>query len=191
MEIWHPAVIALFCVGGLWTVSGTQRERPVLEEGSLAATVVATLEATPAREWQQPTLGSGSVLGSGTTLELMQAYLDAHQPGLAVALDAAASLQTRSDLRVRHAYARALIDQGRNGEALTVERGVLADCVAEDRDTAARSSGCDDVLLASASRRTDILQALLAFGIEDTVTYPEASLAAYQNATREARIAVE
>lgn len=185
MEIWHPAVIALFCVGGLWTASGTEHERPVLATGSRAANVVTTLEATARAVAWQPTLGSGM------TVELIQGYLDAHQPGLAVALDAAASLQTRSDLRVRHAYARALMDQGRNGEALTVERGVLADCVVEARGRAARSSDCDDVLLASASRRTDILQALLAFGIEDTETHPEASLAAYQNATREARIAVE
>ncbi|HXX68129.1 MAG TPA: hypothetical protein VEK07_13145 [Polyangiaceae bacterium] len=78
------------------------------------------------------------------------------------------------------------MEQGRNGEALAVERGVLAACSGDGATPPAPE--CDGVLIPSATRRTDILQALLAFGVEDTPMHPEASYAAYQNATREARI---
>lgn len=185
METWYSALTALLCVGALWVASGTQGERPLLASRSGAASTVIALEAGAAA---RPT---GVPLETPATLELMQAYLDAHQPGLAVVLLAALVPETRDDLRVRHAYARALIDVGKNGEALTVERGVLAECDLKANARAAPSAGWDGVLCASASRRADILQALLAFGVEDAQRQPEASFAAYQNATREAKIAVE
>jgi hypothetical protein len=40
-------------------------------------------------------------------------------------------------------------------------------------------------------RRADILRELVSLGVEDAEAHPEASLVAYQNATREARVAVE
>ena len=47
------------------------------------------------------------------------------------------------------------------------------------------------MLLASAMRRTDILRELVALGVEDAQAAPEMSYVAYQNATREARVAMQ
>jgi hypothetical protein len=123
------------------------------------------------------------------TRALAQAYVDARQPGLAVALVGVAPSAVRGDLRVRHVYARALMDQGRSEDALTTEAGVLAACrpLMEGRAV----DGCDSFLLASAMRRTDILRALVSLGVEDAEAHPEAMLIAYQNATREARVMVQ
>ena len=43
----------------------------------------------------------------------------------------------------------------------------------------------------TATRRADILRELVSLGVEDAQAHPEMSLVAYQNATREARIAVQ
>ena len=181
-EGWRCTATALLCVGALWSASGTQRERPMLAARTPAASAVTALEARMA------TVPSDSPISISATRELIQAYLDAHRPGLAVVLVAAASPDARGDVYVGHVYARALMEQGRNGEALAVERGVLERCLGDDARPAPE---CDDVLIARATRRIHVLQALLARGVEDTPKHPEASYAAYQNATREARIVLE
>jgi hypothetical protein len=124
------------------------------------------------------------------TRALAQAYLDARQPGLAVVLVEGAAPAVRGDVRVQHVYARALIDEGRNDEALAADQGVVNAC-APLTEGAPVPAGCDPVLLASAMRRTDILRALVASGVEDAQAQPEESLVAYQNATREARVMVQ
>jgi len=185
VECWRPAVTILLGIGAVWSTSGTQRERPMLAGSTGAARTVRDLEACgSARTADGP-------FSPGGARDLMQAYLDAHQPGLAIVLFEAASARTRSDLRVRHVYARALMDQGRNAEALATEQAVIADCRFEVDGESAFSTGCDGVLFVAAVRRVDILHALVAFGIEDAQGHPEASLAAYQCATREARIVLE
>src|SRR5207237_371665 len=80
---------------------------------------------------------------------------------------------------VEHVYARALLDEGRAADALSVEREVLKTCTTLDV--------CDAWLVASARRRADILEELVARGVEDARAEPEASAVAYYNATREAR----
>ena len=169
------SVVALF-----WAASGTQRERALLTGTSASPEVVRDREAAVAARPGDP----------AASRALAQAYLDAQQPGLALALLEAAPESLRngaSDARTRHVYARALLDQGRNDEALAVEEGVVASCapVAEGR---AASSGCDALLLAAAVRREGILRELVDLGVEDTRAHPEISLVAYQNATREARV---
>jgi hypothetical protein len=166
-------------------MGGTQREKPVL--ASTTPDAIGVLELNAATH-------PGDVDAART---LAQAYLDAHQPGLAVAL-VEARVQAREaqrsapneDVRVLHVYARALVDSGRNEEALAVERRVVSACrpLADD---ASAPRGCDPVLLASAVRRTDILRELVSLGVEDAQAHPEMSLIAYQNATREARVMVQ
>ena len=58
-------------------------------------------------------------------------------------------------------------------------------------DGRAAGRGCDPVLLASAIRRANILRELLSLGVEDAQAHPEAARIAYQNATREATVALE
>lgn len=169
--------IAVAAAGALlWASSGTQRERPLLT-GPLPE-VVRAQEANAALH-----PGDAEAMRA-----LAQSYLDAQQPGLAVALFDAAPPALRAEARARHVYARALLDQGRNAEALAVETSVIAACTRPSASPS-ESAGCDGALLASASRRAAILKELVARGVEDTRAHPEVSFVAYQNATRETRVA--
>jgi hypothetical protein len=168
----------------LWATSGTQRERALLADGaggmSALAERVRTCEGSAAVRPDDPE----------ATRALVQAYLDAQQPGLALGVLEAAPVALRGDPRTRHLYARALLDQGRNDDALTAEASVVASCmpVADNAPAMPSGPGCDAVLLASAVRRAAILKELVALGVEDTRAQPEESFVAYQNATREARV---
>jgi len=176
LRAYGVAVLAAAAV--LWAMSGTEREKPVL--ASSAPEAVRALE-----------LGAAAHPSDAeATRALAQAYLDAHQPGLAVVLVEGARPVVRSDVRVQHVFARALVDEGRSEEALAAESGVVASC-RPVADGAPAPAGCDAVLLASAMRRTDILRELVSLGVEDAPAHPEMTLVAYQNATREARVAVQ
>jgi hypothetical protein len=170
--------VVVAAAAALWVMSGTQREKPLL-----AATEPEAVRALEAR-----VVGNPNDPEANRALE--QAYLDAREPGLAVVLFESANATVRDDVRVQHVYARALIDEGRNDDALRVERQVLTTCrpVAEGGQA---PTGCDAVLFASAARRTNILAELVAQGVQDAQAHPEASFAAYQNATREARVMVQ
>jgi hypothetical protein len=172
------AAAVLLAVAVLWATSGTAHEHPLLD-GSAPESVRA-LEAGVVSHPRD----------AERTRSLAQAYLDARQPGLAVVLVEGAPEAVRDDVRVEHVYARALIDQGRNDEALVAERRVVGRCriLAEG---GAAPTGCDTFLLATAIRRADFLGELLSLGVEDARAHPEATLVAYQNATREARVALE
>jgi hypothetical protein len=171
-------VTVLVAAGGLWAMSGTQREKPVL-----AATAPEPIRALEVAAAARPR-------DVDATRALAQAYLDARQPGLAIVLVEGAAPTVHDDVRVRHVYARALVDSGRNEDALAIERGVVAACKPLAEGGAARA-GCDPVILASAMRRTDILSELVSLGVNDAQAHPEMSLVAYQNATREARVIVQ
>lgn len=171
--------VAVLAAGGLlWAMSGTPKEKPVLAAAEPQG--VRALEFNAAAHPES----------AESTRALAQAYLDVRQPGLAIVLVEGAAPTVHDDVRVQHVYARALVDEGRNDEALAVEGGVVARChpVAEG---APAPSGCDGVLLASAMRRSDILRELVSMGVEDAQAHPEMSLVAYQNATREARVMVQ
>jgi hypothetical protein len=176
MSGWSVAV--LIAASALWLASGVERERPVLSIGASE-----TLERLEAQVAAYPE-------NALALRDLAQAYMEAHAPGLALGLIQHAPAAVRADARVGHAYARALLDQGRAEDALAVERRVLEAC-ASPREVGHDSKGCDTWLIASATRRADILRELVQLGVEDAQAHPEASAIAYQNATREARIAVE
>jgi hypothetical protein len=170
-------------------MGGTQHEKPVITAS--ASQNVAALEARAQFRRND----------ADATRLLAQAYLDARQPGMAIVLVESSPSEVQQSPRVQHAYARALVDAGRSDEALAVEKRVVETCSAlaladggeggERKAQAAAAAGCDPVLLASAMRRADILRELVSLGVEDAEAHPEASLVAYQNATREARVAVE
>jgi hypothetical protein len=168
----------LTAAAALWAMSGIQHEKPVL--ASTEPEAVRQLEASAAAH-------PDSI---ESTRALAQAYLDARQPGLAIVLVEGGRRTVHDDVRIRHVYARALVDEGRDEEALAVETGVVAAC-RPVADGAPFIAGCDPVLLASAIRRTDILSELVALGVEDAQAHPEMSLVAYQNATREARVMIQ
>jgi hypothetical protein len=164
----------LVAAGALWGASGTEREHAVLSpvgQASDAAAMVG-LEAEVAASPQD----------DAKLRSLAQAYLDAHAPGLALAVMERAPDDVRLRSRVQHVYARALLEEGRAQDALGVERSVLRTCTMAD-------GICDAWLIASARRRADILEELVELGVEDARAEPEASAVAYHNATREARLA--
>jgi hypothetical protein len=167
LRAWNWGV--LVAVGGLWLASGTQREKPVL--GAEHTGPIASLEAEVAVSPQD----------AAKVSKLAQAYLDARSPGLALAVIERSPEAVRKQPSVDHIYARALIDQGRAVDALAVEKRVLERCAAD---------GCNAWLVASATRRADILQQLVTLGIEDAQAHPEASAVAYHNATRQATLVV-
>ncbi len=161
--------VLLVAAFALLLASGTQREKPVLADGHENA--VRVLEASYAAKHDATSLR-----------ELAQGYLDAAAPGLAVSVIETADVRLRDDVRVRHTYARALIDSGRASDALAAEEGVLKTC---------DEKGCDAWLLASAMRRADILKELEKLGIDDAQAYPESASVAYHAATRQARLSVQ
>jgi hypothetical protein len=175
VRAWNVAV--LVAVGGLWLASGTQREKPVVTQPTPAMRALETEVAS------HPT-------DAPATRQLALAYLDASSPGLALSVIARSPASVRRDPSVDHVYARALLDQGRAVDALAAERRVLDRCAASVSSDA-EVPGCDAWLVASATRRAEILQQLVQLGIEDAQAHPEASAVAYHNATREARLAIE
>lgn len=171
---WNAWVLA--AVVGLWLSSGTQRERPLV-----AAMTAGDLNPT-IRRLEARVVGAPD--DETARRELAQAYLDAREPGLAVHVVESAPEAIRRRPRIEHVYARALTEQGRSGDALRAQRRVLAACAESD-------GACDTWFLAAATRRADILEELVHFGIEDANAYPEMSAIAYHNATRQARLAVQ
>ncbi len=175
----RPYGAGLLTLGfALWVGSGSQREKAVMGSGPFARLHALEDAAASHPEDCEPTRA------------LAQAYLDARQPGLAASLIEGAPRSIGADVRVSHLRARALIDEGRNGEALAVEEGVVAACLPRAEDRRA-DDGCDSVLLASALRRNGILRELVLLGIDDAQAHPEESLVAYLNATREARVMLQ
>lgn len=163
----NTVLLALaFC---LLVASGTQRERSVLAEGheeSVHRLEVAWLAHHDANSLR----------------DLAQGYLDAGAPGLALAAIDGATTDVKRDVRVQHTYARALLDAGRASDALVAEEGVLKACETET---------CDTWLIASATRRADILRELEKLGVDDAQAYPESASVAYHAATRQARLSVQ
>ncbi|MCL2447560.1 MAG: hypothetical protein FWD17_01295 [Polyangiaceae bacterium] len=166
--------------GALLVTTGTEHEKSLVTVVKGTCEPLARLEARAAELPNDP----------DATRQLAQAYLDAQQPGLALVLVESAAQAVRNDVGVRHVYARALVDEGRDGDALAVERGVLRACTGSGSD-GSYAGECDPVLVASAQRRATILEELVTLGVEDALAQPEVSLVAYKNATREARIAEE
>lgn len=164
---WSIGVLVAVFV--LWFAGTTQHERPLLPEPRTERLLV--LERRVAASPQDAAL----------LQELVQAYLDVKQPGLALGALERAPSSVRREPGVEHLFARSLLDQGRSADALASERNVLAICASRD---------CSAHLVASATRRAEILQELVALGVEDASLHPEASSVAYQNATRQVTLSL-
>ncbi len=161
--------VLLVATFGLFLASGTQREKAVLAEGHEGN--VKALEATYAARPDNASLR-----------DLAQGYLDAAAPGLALNAIESAPVALRNDPHIEHVYARALLDSGRASDALAAEERVLQTC---------DKVGCDTWLLASATRRADILRELEKLGVDDAQAYPESASVAYHAATRQALLSFQ
>ena len=169
---WNVAV--LVAIGSVWFCGTTQREKPVVGDAAHHGRI-GLLETKVAANVGDPT----------ALRELAQAYLDVRQPGMAVGTIERAPSEVREEPTVEHLYARALLDQGRSADALAAERRVLAKCA----DPSSEVPACSTFLIASATRRADIIEQLVQLGVEDANAQPEASRLAYHNATRQVSLA--
>jgi hypothetical protein len=166
---WNVAV--LLAIVAIWFCGTTQREKRVVAvNGDQVALLETAVAASPD--------------DSSKLRELAQAYLDARQPGMALAIVERSPAPVRTEPSVEHIYARALLDQGRSADALAAEKRVLARCADPVAPT------CSTVLIASATRRADILEQLVQLGVEDANAHPEASSLAYANATRQVSLSI-
>jgi hypothetical protein len=179
MAAWLLNGLVLMAAGALWMASGTEREQAVLAPPGDACTVASVRAAMVGLEADV----ASSPNDDAKLRTLAQAYLDAHAPGLALAVMERAPDSVRIRSKVQHLYARALLEEGHAQDALAVEKTVLRTCMTTE-------GVCDAWLIASARRRADILEELVGLGVEDARAEPEASAVAYHNATREARLAV-
>lgn len=170
---WNVAV--LVAIGAIWFCGTTQREKPVVGDSSNTGRVGA-LE----------TKAAISPNDAAALRELAQAYLDIRQPGMAVGTIERAAPALRAEPTVEHLYARALLEQGRSADALAAEKRVLAKCA----DPSIEVPACSTWLIASATRRTEIIEQLVQLGVEDANAHPEASSLAYHNATRQVSLSV-
>jgi len=169
---WNVAI--LVAIGAIWFCGTTQREKPVL--GERATGKVGLLESKAATTPMDPV----------ALRELAQAYLDSRNPGMAIGVIERAAPAVRAEPIVDHLYARALLDQGRSADALAAEKRVLVRCADPSVDLPAYSTW----LIASATRRAEIIEQLVQLGVEDTNAQPEASSVAYHNATRSVSLSV-
>lgn len=174
---WNVAV--LVAIGALWFCGTTQREKPVVADASHTGRI-GSLETRAAAAPTDPT----------ALRELAQAYLDSRQPGMAVGVIERAPAATRFEPTVDHLYARALLDQGRSADALAAEKRVLAACAAAESTPATDTAACSTWLIASATRRAEIIEQLVQLGVEDANAHPEASSLAYHNATRQVSLSM-
>jgi hypothetical protein len=168
---WNVAI--LVAIGVIWFAGSTQREKRVVSDTHTDR--VALLEGQAAASPSDP----------ARVRELAQSYLDARTPGMALACIERSPKAVQQDPTVEHLYARALLDQGRSADALAAERRVLATCTAPYAGTTTDAPACSTYLIASATRRADIIEQLVQFGVEDANAHPEASSLAYHNATRQ------
>ncbi len=168
---WNVAV--LVAIGAIWFCGTTQREKPVVGDTTHNGQVGA-LEAKAAANPNDV----------NAVKELAQGYLDIRQPGMAIGTIERAAPSVRAEPTVDHLYARALLEQGRSTDALAAEKRVLAKCA--DVDT----NQCSAYLIASATRRAEIIEQLVQLGVEDANAQPEASSLAYHNATRQVSLSV-
>lgn len=170
MELRTVNFVILAAVGALFLASGTQREHAVISDNRTDA--VRSVETDYAKHGDAASLAA-----------LMQGYIDSQAPGMAIAALESADPAIQAAPKVQHVYARALVEAGRTNEALVAEQRVL--------DTCAQADGtCDSWLIASATRRSDIMRQMVDLDIQDPQAYPQASAIAYASATREARLVV-
>jgi hypothetical protein len=115
-----------------------------------------------------------------TVAALAAAYLDRGQPGLATAVLEKAPREVREQPEVAQLYARALFHRGQVRDALAVARDANEACV--------DGVGCAPWLMAKTTRQVAFFEQVVAAGIDDPSTNPDATKAAYDRSAREVRL---
>jgi hypothetical protein len=107
--------------------------------------------------------------------ELARGYLSMGHPGMAISAIEGATPPVREVPAVRDVYARALVAQGRAGDALKIDRAHIRYC---------HSYSCESWLVTSAVRRATLMEALVARGVQDEQADPEDGWVVYRQSGR-------
>jgi hypothetical protein len=123
----------------------------------------------------------------GPVAELAAAYLDRDQPGLASAVIERAPARVRNEPRVATLEARALYGRGQAREALAVARSVQ-ESLGKVCGESSASDACPTWLVAKSTHQLAFLEEVVAAGIDDPYSDPDATRAAYERSTRAVRL---
>jgi hypothetical protein len=170
--MWRLVVSNGLLVGGIAVASiiGAERDACTLVPISAQeANVLARLEAEVAHA---PTAHG--------IAELAGVYLDTSQPGLASAVIERAPHEVRVQPEVAQTYARTLYGRALPRQALAVAR--------EARDACTSDAACPPWLLAKVVRQAAFLSEIVAAGIDDPSSDPNATMAAYTRSSHEVRL---
>jgi len=114
-------------------------------------------------------------------LTLARGFLNRGSPGLALAVLERSPSVAQGSAAGADVTATALMNAGKNRQALAMTRQALALCEA---------GSCEANVAARAARREELLEAVLAVGIEDMDSDPEAVERAYHRALRRVQLAM-
>ena len=117
---------------------------------------------------------------AGSVVALAAAYLDRGQPGLASAVIEKAPRDLQQRPEIAQLRARALFHRGHVRNALAVAR--------DARDSCVDGATCAPWLVAKTTRQVAFFEQVVAAGIEDPSTNPDATLAAYDRSSHAVRL---
>lgn len=164
--------LVLGAIGWMVALGGTeQRAAELFPQKAQASAAPADFQGLEAKAALAPSAGSVAALSA--------AYLDRGQPGLATAVMEKAPREIRERPEVAQLYARALFHRGRVRDALAVARDANEACV---------EGSCAPWLVAKTARQVAFFEQVVAAGIDDPSTNPDATLAAYDRSAHEVRL---
>jgi hypothetical protein len=166
--------LVLGAIGWMASLGGTEQRA-----AELFPSRTQPVDAAPA-DFQGLEARAALAPTSGSVAALAGAYLDRGQPGLATAVieKSPREMQQRPEIAVLHA--RALFHRGHVREALAIAR--------DASDTCSDGATCAPWLVAKTMRQVAFFEQAVAAGIEDPVTNPDATLAAYDRSSHEVRL---
>jgi len=166
--------LVLGAIGWMASLGGTeQRAAELFPRGAQVGNAApADFQGLEARAALLPSAGSVGALAG--------AYLDRGQPGLATAVIEKLPREMQARPEIAQLHARALFHRGHVRDALAVAR--------DARESCADNAACAPWLVAKTTRQVAFFEQVVAAGIEDPSSNPDATLAAYDRSSHEVRL---
>lgn len=166
--------LVLGAIGWMASLGGTeQRAEQLFPWGAqVGIAAAADFQGLEARAALAPSAGSVAALAG--------AYLDRGQPGLATAVIEKSPREMQARPEIAQLRARALFHRGQVRNALAVAR--------DARESCTDSAPCAPWLVAKTARQVAFFEQVVAAGIEDPTSNPDATLAAYDRSSHEVRL---
>jgi hypothetical protein len=166
--------LVLGAIGWMASLGGTEQRAAELfpKRNQAADAAPADFQGLEARAALAPSTASVAALAG--------AYLDRGQPGLATAVIENAPREMQQRPEIAQLHARALFHRGHVRDALAVARDASESC--------SDSATCAPWLVAKTTRQVAFFEQVVAAGIEDPISNPDATLAAYDRSSHEVRL---